>query len=833
MLAKTFYIIIFILLTRTLVGADHAALVWSMHTDQSLFAESSDYLDKLIKENKASTTDLLTWEASFDDFGAKLSQVLTRLEGKALPQLHLILNTHGCVGNKMLCGSTEVEHSKLLAVLMPQIKAYQEKTGKILHLNLVCDMCHSGSWVDSLKTQLGNHINDYNINLLTSSDPDGVGFSRVLFTKIKTAEEHLKKMGPMQEKFCIGCTHFQKVMKLIGNLGYSDVTTPLGWSNTSGLMNLTKDEIDIILKSCDPRDFLHILARMKENLQGDRDKQKKLISVLDEIEKSSTDLNFQKRLQLEKAILNRDAPSLLNFLADPELVKLLQVEPYGAEEAFTTQADPDLIPHTHRIRRQTPEKNIEDFKTLVKSVLKENPSNYNQLNISKATIDLIADDLDAFVDQLIKTNPLEDMTPIMAYLKTLANLEKTEKIEQAIIKIFKNNDRQKLLPKVRELLALGNQSPTLTSDQLNQKMNSLFASLNIDKAQAQGWFINDLLSTQDALISPNLEKNLDLIAWDFQTNHPPIIKLDIFNKFLEKIGRHPGINKFRKNIIDTMLKDPTLLTDLDINDPRIALAFFNLPDPDYLQLVTQNLSGNGDTRFFEQNLLEKYLSKFTEHKLYPKVQAEILNNLEKNHLEIFQQNTYNNSHLDFVFAKPIPDDLSPSPELLNYLSKDKKYFQTSRAPSISGNVQHTLLQMAAHPDPAVRLSSLETLVNLSPKDPDIASAIVKALTDSNLDVQTCAFINLEETNDLSHPKLQHILADLLNDPKEPIRNRAANKLRKIKPSDPEILVKIYNANHPLLNEQLGLNPARMEEIKAAITSMRFQGCLNDLGGRNK
>ena len=102
-----------------------------------------------------------------------------------------------------------------------------------------------------------------------------------------------------------------------------------------------------------------------------------------------------------------------------------------------------------------------------------------------------------------------------------------------------------------------------------------------------------------------------------------------------------------------------------------------------------------------------------------------------------------------------------------------------------------------------------------------------------MDVQTCAFINLEETNDLSHPKLQHILADLLNDPKEPIRNRAANKLRKIKPSDPEILVKIYNANHPLLNEQLGLNPARMEEIKAAITSMRFQGCLNDLGGRNK
>ena len=108
---------------------------------------------------------------------------------------------------------------------------------------------------------------------------------------------------------------------------------------------------------------------------------------------------------------------------------MLQVEPYGAEEAFTTQADPDLIPHTHRIRRQTPEKNIEDFKTLVKSVLKENPSNYNQLNISKATIDLIADDLDAFVDQLIKTNPLEDMTPIMAYLKTLANLEKTEKID--------------------------------------------------------------------------------------------------------------------------------------------------------------------------------------------------------------------------------------------------------------------------------------------------------------------------------------------------------------------------------------------------------------------
>ena len=482
----------------------------------------------------------------------------------------------------------------------------------------------------------------------------------------------------------------------------------------------------------------------------------------------------------------------------------------------------------NKSRFNSTEKEVQNFKNHLKGLLQDDPNNYELLEITKPNISLISDNLDSFLDRITKIKSHYNTTLVLTYLKTLSDLGKIEELERALQMIFKNDKDTKNLHLIKEFLNMEEESSKLTRLQLDEKIATLLKSLSFDSTQTNRLFINCYLSTKDALISPNLEKNLDLIAWDFENNHPPLTKLNNFDKFLEKFKDHKSFIKLQSNLLYKMQNYPAFFSEIDTHDPRIIIAFQNVPMENYQNIVISNLFRD-ESSLNKPDILRKYLNHSIKQKSYPEIQKIILKKLEEWASAPSAANQkINYSHIAFALSQDVPDELIPSYQLLNSLFEKTEYFDQSDLPPLSAKINYTLSQMLNHQNLFYRQRALESLIKINPKDPSLKSILLSAIKDTNPEIRSLALIELGNSIHLSDPKIQLIFANLLRDSDESIRNRAANKLRKIRPTNPDVLVKIYEADNSLLNKELGLNHTLIEEFKANNFTNLLQNCLTQI-----
>ena len=795
-----FTLVFLIIFSTSWLKAEQAALVWKMDNKTKLnLLPAKDSVSTLL-ETSHYQSETLTPLQDLDDFKEAVLVVLKRDLGEpGAHQFNLIL------------GADQFDnHLKLLEKLIPIIKTYQQE-GKKFNLNLIGDMEHATRWIDAFNSYLGNNTKDFNINLILSSNAPNQ-LNGHLLKQIERAEKHLKNMGIFEKQFCADCTHFQKVMKLIGNFSYADFANPQGWSNTHDLMNLTLDEIDIVLKSSDPQDVLRILSRMKEVFKEDPDSLKKLVSVLDEIEKSSTDPLFAKKIRLQKTLIDKNSTAALTkFISDPDLPALIYIDSYLDEQ----QEYSNKIELPRNSRRTTVQKEIKKINDLLAKRLRRNPKLYDNMDISKSTIRLILEGIEGRVpkDLLEKNegpvkinlfNPFIDrmvqkkypITKVITFLKTLADLGKTEELELSLQQIFKMDNAK--LERVRELISPDDHAPKITTTQLNEKIKSL----GIDQTQAEKIFINNFLDTSDGLSLSNLEKNLNLIAWDLENNNPPLIKTELFNKYFEPFSKHKSFAKLQGKMQKLMKDFPIVFDNINALDPRVTIAFHGMHPEVYKDLVLSNVAAYDHRTLYQPDLLHKYLKKFIEHASYADVQKMILEKLKIDDNENWSKLSKDlpvskMSLFDFVFARDLPENLVPSPEVLKYLSK---YLSADKINNHNESVYRkicvVLQKMTTDDRPDYRLSALSSLLNIDTNDQDTVSAVIKALKDPNAGVSNLAIENLSYC-ECSSPINQNALVDLIKDPDVTIQSLASDVLAKAKPQDRDVLLNLAE----LLNDE--------------------------------
>jgi len=165
-------------------------------------------------------------------------------------------------------------------------------------------------------------------------------------------------------------------------------------------------------------------------------------------------------------------------------------------------------------------------------------------------------------------------TAVIEFCQALKSSSREDYISKTLDLTFDNGQKKEAAEKLMKIIS---EDLVMTSDKLNNEIEQLVSILEISperfREKRGQWFINNLLNTSDGLEEKNLSKNLDLIAWDFKNNNPPLIDSKIFEKYEKEFVNHKSYLKLQNLFLKKLKDNPLFIDDLEKNDPRMRLVF--------------------------------------------------------------------------------------------------------------------------------------------------------------------------------------------------------------------------------------------------------------------
>ena len=165
-------------------------------------------------------------------------------------------------------------------------------------------------------------------------------------------------------------------------------------------------------------------------------------------------------------------------------------------------------------------------------------------------------------------------TAVIEFCLALDGSHREDFIDDTLDIAMSNPQKKKA---AKRLMKIVTKKPVMTTDRLINEIEQLVAILEISpdrfSEKKEQWLINNLLNASDGLKEKNLSKNLDLIAWDFKNNNPPLIEGEIFKKYEKVFVNHKSYLKLQNTFLKKLKDDPFFVEELERNDPRMRLAF--------------------------------------------------------------------------------------------------------------------------------------------------------------------------------------------------------------------------------------------------------------------
>ena len=193
-------------------------------------------------------------------------------------------------------------------------------------------------------------------------------------------------------------------------------------------------------------------------------------------------------------------------------------------------------------------------------------------------------------------------TAVIEFCLALDSSSRSHFIDGSLDVALNSLQKKKAAKRLMEIIT---KNPVMTTDGLTNEIEQLVLTLEISperfREKRGQWLINNLLNTSDGLEEKNLSKNLDLIAWDFKNNNPPLIDSKIFEKYEKEFVNHKSYFKLKNTFLQKLKDNPLFIDDLEKNDSRMRLVFLtDVPDE-------QLPSGNTIVR------LQEYISTLSDY----------------------------------------------------------------------------------------------------------------------------------------------------------------------------------------------------------------------------
>ncbi len=379
-------------------GSAHAAMdqvgvLWQMHSDVQ-FSRDVDEFTKTFQALQIQSQPPLSPDISLSQFGAAVSRALESSSSNEGAELFVHLSSHGCVGSVSCSGGKTLAHVDLLKELTNRIANYKNTSRKKVTVNLLCDMCHSGSWKESIQKISGEH--PFHYNLLTSSATQEYGYSSQFLRQFMDAQDFLNRMGPDAEKFCPGCTRFEKAAKLLSTVHFSNIITPQAVSSKRDFLTLTDGELATLLKHSDNRTFNAIYAHVEEKIQtaplseGAQELRRALSNL-----RNSPNPGIQTKARLKVALLENQTDEMIETIMSPDFGKHFVSEPYPDEIQISEATNFRMSPNRNRFQNSTEATN--EVRKIVRERFLKNPEAYDTLQFNPKTIAFFSEDLDQIV----------------------------------------------------------------------------------------------------------------------------------------------------------------------------------------------------------------------------------------------------------------------------------------------------------------------------------------------------------------------------------------------------------------------------------------------------
>jgi hypothetical protein len=401
------------LLSAAALGQSREGIVWSASSDAFIRRDAEAFRRTLVADG-VRVDQLMTSETDFKTFLLGVDSALSRITENS-GELFIYLGSHGCIGS-MFCNYERVSHERFLKNLLEKIHKFEATTHTKISLNLICDMCFSGSWMESLDPVLKSH--PIKMNLLTSTPRLLMGYGNLFPAQFTRAEEFLKKMGSDARKFCPSCTDFERKAKLVADLNFSDILYPEFHSFPQAKVT-TESDLLLMLKHADEKTLggTVAFARQHYNFLAGREGE----AFRNQLRTMANDSQspLQLRAALELAEIEENPKQMLDVVTSPKFYETFKFRPYPNEVAFHTQ--------------------IENQAEIVRSGLLHNFSVtgqwYDDLAFEPRTVEFFAPQMNRFIERisLARMNRLPELfEAIENYISSNPSTEKLEELKASL-----------------------------------------------------------------------------------------------------------------------------------------------------------------------------------------------------------------------------------------------------------------------------------------------------------------------------------------------------------------------------------------------------------------
>ncbi|OFZ48359.1 MAG: hypothetical protein A2381_04150 [Bdellovibrionales bacterium RIFOXYB1_FULL_37_110] len=311
-----YFSIIFFISTFDLFASETVGIVWQMH-DANYFRIDAETAVSRYNEMGIKIEDTIKPDNGLDYFQHQLNKQLGIIKEAHSPEIYIDLKSHGWIGSVGIPDHKKIPHTDIIKKLIVSINKFAEETGKKISVNLTCDMCHAKSWETAFVDMTLNPDMKLNplvtFNSITAAGREEFGYAKQMEAQIERAKKHLERMGNKAKNFCTQCTPYQKILKLINEFQYSDITMPSGWTTKPELLSFSLDELLISLESSTEFEFDKIYQKVQAFIKEQRgEAEAKLVETLKRI-KEISDAKTSIRADWELAVLEKNHKRLFEI----------------------------------------------------------------------------------------------------------------------------------------------------------------------------------------------------------------------------------------------------------------------------------------------------------------------------------------------------------------------------------------------------------------------------------------------------------------------------------------------------------------------------------------